>query len=346
MEYRILGQTGLNVSKICLGTMTWGEQNSESDAHEQLNYALERGINFIDTAELYAIPSRDYNQGLTEKYLGTWLKNRGKRDDLILASKIVGPREGIEYIRPDINFSSESIRTAINGSLQRLNTDYLDLYQLHWPERKANYFGRLGFDLVRADPWQDNFLEILHTMDLMIKEGKIRYWGVSNETAWGVMHFLHLSEMHDLPRCVSVQNPYSLLNRSYEVGLAEVSIREKVPLLAYSPMAFGLLSGKYHKGTASKQSRINQFQEMSRYNSQEAYNATSQYVQIAEENGLSPAQLALAFVNERPFLCSNIIGATSMAQLKENIDSADVKLSPEILNAINQVHRRISNPAP
>ncbi|HPQ99028.1 MAG: NADP(H)-dependent aldo-keto reductase [Lewinellaceae bacterium] len=346
MEYRKLGHTDLKVSKICLGTMTWGEQNSEQDAHQQLDYALERGINFIDTAELYAIPSRDYNQGLTEKYLGSWLKKRGKRDDLILASKIVGPRAGIEYIRQDINFKSDSIRVALEGSLQRLKTDYLDVYQLHWPERKANFFGRLGFEYAKDDSWQDNFLEIVRTMDSLIKEGKIRHWGVSNETAWGVMHFLHLAEMHHLPRCVSVQNPYSLLNRSYEVGLAEVSIRENVPLLAYSPLGFGLLSGKYHNGTASKQSRINQFQEMSRYNSQEAYAATAQYIQIAEENGLTPAQLALAFVNERPFLCSNIIGATSMAQLKENIDSAELKLSTEILNAINQVHRRISNPAP
>ena len=346
MQYRKLGRTDLQVSKICLGTMTWGEQNSESEAHEQLNYAIDQGINFIDTAELYAIPSREYNQGLTEKYLGSCLHQRGKRDDLIVASKIAGPRPGLEYIRAELNFSREQLHQAVDGSLRRLRTDYLDLYQLHWPERKTNTFGRLGFDLVPDDPWEDNFVEILEAMHGLIQAGKIRYWGVSNETAWGVMHFLHLADKYNLPGCISIQNPYSLLNRSYEVGLAEVSIRENVPLLAYSPMAFGLLSGKYHQGKDHPNNRINQYKEMSRYNSAEAHKATEQYIRIAEENGLTPAQMALAFVNDRPFLCSNIIGATSMEQLKENIATFRLTLSQEIVNAINQVHRRISNPAP
>ena len=228
MIYRTIGKTDLKVSIICLGTMTFGEQNSEQEAHKQMDYALDQGINFFDTAELYAIPSTRQNNGLTEKYIGSWFTHSGNRDKIILASKIVGPRPGISYIRPDIGYDDAQIRQALEGSLNRLKTDYIDLYQLHWPERKSNYFGDLGYKHDPDDGWEDNFLQIIETMDKLIQEGKIRYWGVSNETAWGVMHFLRVAERHGLTPCVSIQNPYNLLNRSYEVGLAEISIREDI----------------------------------------------------------------------------------------------------------------------
>jgi aryl-alcohol dehydrogenase-like predicted oxidoreductase len=349
MEYRKLGNTDLKVSVICLGTMTFGEQNTEAEAHEQMNFALEQGVNFIDTAELYAVPSREYNNGLTEKYIGTWLKDRKDRDKIIVATKVTGPAQSkgaLSYIRDSLNFSRTQIRAAIEGSLKRLQTDYVDLYQLHWPERKTNFFGRLGYAHRNDDPWEDNFLDILETMQLLINEGKIRYFGISNETPWGITHFLHLAEKHHLPRCVSIQNPYSLLNRTYEVGLAEISIREKCGLLAYSPLAFGLLSGKYHSNTATTEHRLNKYKEMSRYNGDLSHQATAKYLTIAQEHGLSLTQMALAFINSRPFLTSNIIGATTMEQLKENISSIDVQLSSEVLKEIEQVHQVIPNPAP
>lgn len=350
MKYKKLGNTDLDVSVICLGTMTFGEQNSEAEAHEQLNYAIdERGVNFIDTAELYAVPSKAENSGLTETYIGTWLKDRKDRDKIIVATKVTGPSQsgsGLTYIRNPLNFSKEQINIAIDGSLKRLQTDYVDLYQLHWPERKTNFFGRLGYKHVEDDPWEDNFLDILETMQSLVDAGKIRYFGISNETPWGLTHFLHLAEKHGLPRCMSVQNPYSLLNRTYEVGMAEVSIREEAGLLAYSPLAFGLLSGKYHRKEDNENHRLNKYKQMSRYNSQLCYDATAKYLEIADKHGLSLTTLALAFINDRPFLTSNIIGATTMAQLKENIDSAEVTLSKEILKEIDEVHKAISNPAP
>jgi aryl-alcohol dehydrogenase-like predicted oxidoreductase len=255
MHYKKLGKTDLQVSLICLGTMTWGEQNTEAEAHAQLSYAVDQGINFIDTAELYPVPSKEETQGLTEQYIGTWLKNRSDRDQLIIASKIAGPRPGQDFGHPQ-DFKPATIRTALENSLKRLQTDYLDLYQLHWPMRRTNFFGKLGYQHSESDPWEDDFLAILQTMKALIQEGKIRHFGISNETPWGLSRFLHLAETHGLPRCVSIQNPYNLLNRSFEVGLAEMAIREQVGLLAYSPMAFGLLSGKYHRGPKPEQGRL------------------------------------------------------------------------------------------
>ncbi len=345
MQYTQLGSTSVEVSTICLGTMTFGEQNTEAEAHEQLNYAIDQGINFIDTAELYAVPSTKENNGLTEEYIGTWLKDRPDRDQLILATKIVGPGN-MPYIRKTLNFTPEQIHTAIDGSLRRLQTDYVDLYQLHWPERTTNYFGKRGYQHDPNDAWEDNFLEILETMNDLVKAGKIRYFGISNETPWGAMRFLQLAEQHNLPRCVSIQNPYSLLNRTFEVGLAEIAIREQVGLLAYSPLAFGLLSGKYHRGTDSKRDRINKYSRMARYNGEKTREAAGKYVELAEAHGLSPTQLALAFINSRPFLTSNIIGATNMEQLKENIGSVDIQVDDDVLKAIEQMHEAIPNPAP
>lgn len=344
MQYKQLGNTELEVSSICLGTMTFGEQNTEQEAHEQLNYALEKGINFIDTAELYAVPSTKRNNGLTEKYIGTWLKDRADRDKIIVATKVTGPSDNLKYIRPNLNFSKEQIHAAIEGSLQRLQTDYVDLYQLHWPERKANFFGKLGYE--HDHKWQDNIAEILETLDGLVKAGKIRHYGLSNETAWGTMRFAYLADQLNVARPVSIQNPYSLLNRSFEVGLSEVAIRERCGLLAYSPMAFGLLSGKYHRKQDQASDRLNKYKVLSRYNGQRSYDATTEYLKIAEEHHLSLAQMSLAFINSREFVTSNIIGATNMTQLKENIDSIDVSLSKEVLDAIEAVHNSNPNPAP
>ncbi|MCL4117597.1 UNVERIFIED_CONTAM: hypothetical protein GTU68_066765 [Idotea baltica] len=344
MKYSKLGNTDLDVSKICLGTMTFGEQNNETEAHDQLNYALDNGVNFIDTAELYAVPSTEENSGLTEKYIGTWLKNRTDRDKIIVATKVAGPSAGLKYISENLGFSKTRILEAVEGSLKRLQTNYIDLYQLHWPERRSNMFGTMNY--AHWEEWEDNFKEILETMQGLVNEGKIRYFGISNETPWGLNNFLKVAAQHNLPRCMSVQNPYSLLNRLYEVGLAEVSIREKAGLLAYSPMAFGLLSGKYHKKTDSKNSRLNKFKNMARYNSQNCFDATAKYLEIAEKHGLTLAEMSLAFINQQLFVTSNIIGATNLEQLKENIGSINVELSAEILKEIEGVHSQYSNPAP
>ena len=346
MQYTTLGNTGLKVSKICLGTMTFGEQNSEAEGHEQLDYALDQGINFIDTAELYSIPGRKETQGSTEKIIGTWINSRKNRDKFILATKITGPSPGLTYIRNPMGFDREKITSAVEGSLQRLQTDYLDLYQLHWPERKTNFFGRRGYKHPAQETWQDNFLEVLEVMKDLVQAGKIRHFGISNETPWGLNRFLRLAEQHDLPRCQSVQNPYNLLNRLYEVGMAEISIRENAGLLAYSPMAFGLLSGKYHGETAPENTRLAKYKTMSRYNSEQCRDATGRYLQVAEKYGTSLAKLSLAYVNTRPFLTSNIIGATSMEQLRENIDSLNLEITPEMAKDIDKVHELIPNPAP
>jgi aryl-alcohol dehydrogenase-like predicted oxidoreductase len=346
MNYTTLGTTNLKVSKICLGTMTFGQQNTEAEGHEQMDYALAQGINFFDTAEMYPIPSSKEAHGSTERIIGTWLKSRNNRDDVVIATKIVGPSPAMVHIRNPLHINRTQILQAIDGSLERLQTDYVDVYQIHWPERQTNYFGKLGFEYDPNDPWKDNFLEILETFYELIKAGKIRYFGVSNETAWGLMHFLHLAEKHVLARCISIQNPYSLVNRTFEINLAEIAIREKVSLLAYSPMAFGKLSGKYHNGTSEPSARLNQFKQYTRYSSDEATQAISRYLEIAKKYGLNPAQMALAFVNSRPFVTCNIIGATTMAQLKENIDSIQVELSPDILKEIEAVHKAIPNPAP
>lgn len=346
MKYEKLGNTDIEVSKICLGTMTFGEQNTEAEGHEQLDYALSQGVNFIDTAEMYSVPGRKETQGSTERIIGTWIKERKNRDQFILATKVTGPSKGLTYIRNPLRFTKEQIETAIDGSLNRLQTDYVDLYQLHWPERKTNFFGKRGFQYDSNDAWKDNFEAVLEVMQNLIKAGKIRYFGISNETPWGMMRFINLAEQRNLPRCVSIQNPYNLLNRTFEIGLSEIAIRESSGLLAYSPMAFGLLSGKYHQGKARESARLNKYKVMARYNSQQCHDATAQYLEIAEESRLSLAQLSLAFISHQPFLTSTIVGATSIDQLKENIDSININLSGEILKKIEKVHNLIPNPAP
>ena len=347
MKYSQLGNTDIQVSKICLGTMTFGEQNTEAQGHEQLDYALERGVNFIDTAEMYSVPGRKETQGNTERIIGTWINARKNRDQYILGTKITGPSPGMSYIRNPLNFSKEQIRIAIEGSLKRLQTDYVDLYQLHWPERKSNFFSTLGYVHHENDPWEDNFLEILQEMDKLVKEGKMRYFGISNETAWGMMRFQQLAEKHNLPKSMTIQNPYNLLNRSFEVGAAEVAIREKMGLLSYSPMAFGMLSGKYHKANKNEPTyRINKYKQYARYSNDKSFEATQKYLDIAEKHNLTLAQMSLSFINSRPFVTANIIGSTNLEQLKENIDSIDVELNPEILKEIDGVHKTISNPAP
>ena len=265
---------------------------------------------------------------------------------MIIATKITGPSAGIDYLRAPLDFKPISIRAALEGNLKRLQTDYVDLYQLHWPERNANFFSKRGYKHDPAEKWEDNFQEILETMQELVKEGKIRHFGVSNETPWGLMRFLNESEKHDLPRCRSIQNPYGLLNRTFEVGLSEITMREDVSLLAYSPMGFGLLSGKYHKKTDNPKNRINKYKKFARYNSQQCWDATTKYIEIAEKHGMTPAQMSLAFVNDRPFVASNIIGATSLEQLKENIGSAEITLSKEVLEEIEAVQEMIPNPAP
>lgn len=346
MEYRQLGDTDIEVSVICLGTMTWGQQNTQQEAFEQMDYAIEQGVNFFDTAELYSIPPNADTYGSTETIIGNWLKQTGKRDDIILASKMAGPGEGwIPHIRGGLSkYNAENIEVALNNSLTRLQTDHIDLYQLHWPERKTNFFGQLGYSA--SDERFTDIAETLQALDKQVKAGKIRYIGLSNETPWGVMQFLKLAEQLKLPRVVSIQNPYSLLNRSYEVGLAEISWREHCGLLAYSPLGFGVLSGKYINGQRPTGARLTLWPDYARYSSESAIRATEQYIALAMANGLDPAQMALAYVNSRPFLTSTIIGATNMEQLKADIASEEIKLSDEVLDGIEAIHSEISNPSP
>ena len=346
MEYREFGNTGIKVSVICLGTMTYGEQNTEAEAFEQMDYSLANGVNFFDTAELYSIPPKAETYGRTETIIGNWLHARKNRDRIVLASKIAGPGEGwVDHIRNGKSrFNRSDIETALNASLQRLRTDYIDLYQLHWPERKTNFFGKLGYE-----PRADSFTPIAETLGVLadlVRAGKIRYLGLSNETPWGVMQFLMAADRLGLPRVVSVQNPYNLLNRSYEVGLAEISWREACGLLAYSPLGFGVLSGKYLHGAAPAGARLTLYPDYSRYNSAEAIQATEKYVALARAHSLDPSQMALAYINNRPFLTSTIIGATSMEQLKTNIGSIDVQLTDEILDGIEAIHTQHPNPSP
>ncbi|UCE90489.1 MAG: NADP(H)-dependent aldo-keto reductase [Pseudomonadota bacterium] len=347
MDYRKLGSTDIEVSVICLGTMTWGEQNTEAEAHAQLDYALAHGVNFIDTAELYAIPPRAETYGLTERYIGSWLKKAGQRDRVVLATKIAGPGEDwVEHIRGGRSrFDRANIEAAIEASLRRLQTDYIDLYQLHWPDRNTNFFGQLGYT---HDPDENPapMDETLEVLDDLVNAGKIRYVGISNETPWGAMRYLQLSAARGLPRVVSIQNPYNLLNRSFEVGLAELAIREQLGLLAYSPLGFGVLSGKYLGGERPAGARLTLFPDYTRYSSANADAATQAYVDLAHDNGLDPAQMALAYVNSRPFLTSTIIGATTMAQLDTDIASANVTLSAQVLKEIENIHERWPNPSP
>ena len=345
MKYTTLPNTDIQVSKICLGTMTFGQQNTEAEGHAQMDYALEQGVNFFDTAEMYSVPARQETYGSTERILGTWFQKTGNRDKVVLASKIAGPNPNFTYMREKNDFSPASIQYALDKSLERLQTDYIDLYQLHWPERKTNFFGQRGFK-VQDDAWEDNIHAVLETLNGFIQQGKIKHIGLSNETPWGIMRFLEESKYHNLPRIKTVQNPYSLLNRLYENGSAEIGIRENVGLLAYSPMAFGVLSGKFLTGEAHPNARINLFPQFSRYNSEQSAAATRLYNEIAQQNGLTLTQLALAFIEQQPFVTSTIIGATTMEQLKENIDTINVTLGEELLQAIDGVQAKIPDPAP
>jgi aryl-alcohol dehydrogenase-like predicted oxidoreductase len=344
MRARKLGHSGIEVSQICLGTMTWGEQNSEQQAHEQLDYAVGEGVNFIDAAEMYPVPPKAETQGRTEEYLGSWLARRGKRDDLVIATKVIGPGE-FAWIRGGPRLDRASVLAACDTSLKRLRTDYIDLYQVHWPARSTNYFGQLGYrpTFDRAATPVAETLEALHEL---VRLGKVRHIGISNETPWGVAEYFRLADAAGLPRPVSIQNPYNLLNRSYEVGLAEYAHRDKLVLLAYSPLAFGMLSGKYLDGARPADGRITLFSRFSRYNGEHAERATAEYVTLARQHGLDPAQMALAFVNSRAFVAASVIGATTMAQLRSNLASAGVKLSSEVQQGIEAIHRRYTIPCP
>ena len=345
MNYRKLGNTDLDVSTICLGTMTWGEQNTQEEGFEQMDYAIDQGINFFDTAELYAIPPKKETYGKTEEIIGNWFEKRKNREKVILATKIAGP--GLSWIRDgEKQFNEKNINKAINESLKRLKTDYIDLYQLHWPERKTNYFGKLGYEHKDENTW-NSFEEILVCFDEIIRSGKVKYIGISNETAWGLAKFLEISKIKNLPKIMSVQNPYNLLNRTYEVGLAEISVREQSGLLAYSPLAFGFLSGKYRNDNMPKGSRMELFGEyFPRYKTDKASKAIEKYFNIANSNNLDFSQMCLKFCEVQSFVTSVIIGATTMEQLKTNIESVNVNLEKEIIKKINEVQEIFPNPCP
>lgn len=350
MKKRQLGSSDLDVSLLCLGTMTWGEQNTQAQAFEQMDYAVGEGINFFDTAEMYPVPPKADTQGATEAILGNWLQARGGRDQVVIASKVVGRASWMNHIRSDMNkgetrVNRANIMAAIDTSLARLKTDYIDLYQIHWPDRQTNYFGQLGYQHPSDDDGTD-LLEILSAMADLISAGKIRHIGLSNETPWGLMRYLALAEQHGLPKPVSIQNPYNLLNRTFEVGLAECAIREQVPLLAYSPLAFGVLSGKYLNGARPEGARLSLFDRFIRYSGNEADAAVAAYLAVAKQHQLDAAQMALAFVNQQAFLGANIIGATTMTQLKSNIASANKALSKNVLKDINAIHQQWTNPCP
>jgi aryl-alcohol dehydrogenase-like predicted oxidoreductase len=348
MEYRTLGRTDIKVSVLGLGTMTFGEQNTEADGHAQIDYALDQGVNLIDTAEMYSVPPRAETYGSTERIIGSWLKKSGKRDTIVLCTKVAGPTRvlQVDYVRGGTNvLDRKSILAAIDASLQRLQTDYVDVYQLHWPDRSTNFFGQLGY---RHTEHEDTvpIEETLEVMTDLVRDGKIRHVGVSNETPWGLHRFLHLADERGLARVVSIQNPYNLLNRSFEIGLAEMAIREDVGLLAYSPLGFGVLSGKFLNGARPPESRVVRWSRFARYNGEIADKTAAAYVGIARRHGLDPAQMALAFVNRQRFVISNLIGATTMGQLKTNLDSATIDLPEDVIEAIEAVHRAQPNPCP
>jgi aryl-alcohol dehydrogenase-like predicted oxidoreductase len=346
MQKRTLGNTDIEVSLVCLGTMTWGEQNSEAEAHAQMDYALSNGINFFDTAEMYPVPPRAETQGLTETYIGSWLQKRKCRQQLVLASKVCGASETMSYLRDGRpRLDRKNIEQALEASLKRLQTDYLDLYQLHWPDRHTNFFGKLGFH-PEPDDQSTPIEETLEVLTNLIQSGKIRYAGISNETPWGAMQFLNIAQQKGLARIVSIQNPYSLLNRTFEIGLAEISHRESLGLLAYSPLGFGVLSGKYLHGRQPEGARLTLYERFSRYSNPQSLAATHSYVELAREHGLDPAQMALAYIHGRPFVTSTIIGATTLQQLQSNIASADIVLSDEILQSIEAIHVAHPNPCP
>ena len=338
----------LSVSKICLGTMTWGQQNTQAEGFTQMDLALDLGVNFWDTAEMYPVPPKAETYTATETIIGNWFSHSKRRNDVVLATKVIGNSAGHSWVRggKDNGLNKASIFAACDASLKRLQTDHIDLYQFHWPDRNTNFFGKLGFDANGHDYWTP-LEESITAVAELIRAGKIRHFGVSNETSWGLMKYLWLAKELGLPAPVSIQNPYSLLNRSAEVGLAEICFREDVGFLAYSPMGFGMLSGKYSEGTAAPDARLNLFGgHFKRYASQQALEATAAYAKLARKNSLSPAQMALAFVNSRPWMRSTIIGATNLDQLRENIGSLDVTLSADVLAAIDAIHVQISNPAP
>ena len=335
---------GREVSKVCLGTMTWGQQNTEAEAHEQISYALERGINMLDAAEMYPVPPRAETQGRTEEYIGTWFKKTGLRDSYVLATKAAGPNPEFHYLRGGPRFTKDQLTEAVNGSLRRLQTDCIDLYQLHWPDRYTNFFGQRGY-FHREQP-ETPIEETLRALEDIVQSGKVRAIGLSNETPWGTMKFLELADREGLPRVDSIQNPYSLLNRTYEIAMAEVSHRENIGLLAYSPLGMGLLTGKYRNGAKPEGSRMMVFERFTRYEGAETWQAAERYLQLADDHGINPTHMALAFVNTRPFVVSNIIGATTMEQLKMNIDSLDFVLSKDVLKGLEAIQQAIPNPAP
>ena len=344
MKYSYLPSTEIKVSKICLGTMTFGNQNSEQEAFEQMDYALDKGVNFFDTAELYPVPATPQLYADTEKIIGKWIKERKNRDQIVLATKIAGPGDYTKHIRTT-GFSKNSIISAVDGSLKRLKTDYIDLYQLHWPERVTNTFGKRGFNASFDDNWKENFQSVLESLKTLILAGKIRTIGLSNENPWGFMKYLELSK-NNLPKTITIQNPYSLLNRLFEIGNAEICARENVGLLAYSPLGFGVLSGKYLGGKIPKDSRLSLFPNLSRFSGENSMRATEFYNEIAKKYEMSLTQMSLSFVNSRSFVTSNIIGASKLSQLKENIESINIDLSEDVLSEIEKVHNMIPNPAP
>ena len=344
MNYKKLGNTELNVSTICLGTMTWGEQNTQNEAFEQMDYSLDNGVNFWDTAELYAVPPKAETYGHTDSIIGNWFEKTKKRKDVILASKVGGPSR--KYMRNGENsFTGKNLENALHGSLKRLKTDYIDLYQLHWPERNVNNFGRLGYEHKEND-W-NKFEDVLENLKKFIEEGKIRYVGLSNETPWGVMNYLQLAKDKDLPRMMSIQNPYSLLNRSYEVGLAEVSIRENIGCLSYSPLASGYLTGKYRNKQFPKGSRMERdFDFWTRYRKPNMEEAVEDYYKISQKFDLDMSQMSIKFCEVQDFMTSVIIGATTMEQLKTNVESVKVNLDSEVIKEINNVQKKYPNPCP
>ncbi len=344
MNYKKLGNTDLDVSTICLGTMTWGEQNTQDEAFEQMDFALSNGVNFWDTAELYAVPPRKETYGDTEEIIGNWFEKTKKRKEVILATKVAGPARN--YLRNGENsFTGSNLESALNNSLKRLKTDYIDLYQLHWPERNVNNFGRLGY-IHKENNW-NQFEDVLDELHKYIKAGKIRYVGLSNETPWGALNYLQLSKDKNLPRMMSIQNPYSLLNRSYEVGLAEISIREKIGCLAYSPLASGYLTGKYRNKNFPKGSRMERdFDFWTRYRKPNTEPAVELYFKISEKHNLNMTQMSIKFCEIQEFMTSVIIGATTMEQLKSDIESVNVNLSDDVIEEINHVHTIYPNPCP
>lgn len=344
MKYTNLPNTNIEVSKLCLGTMTWGEQNSEAEGHEQIEMALDHGINFLDTAEMYSIPGKPETQGSTESIIGSWIQKTKRREEIILASKITGPNRYLEHIRDPLDFSIASLDDALDKTLKRLKTDYLDLYQLHWPERKVNVFGVRDYNHHGNEEWKDNLGEIIKRLERYVKEGKIRHIGLSNETPFGVMRYMEEHRKGKM-KMVSVQNAYNLLQRRDEVGLTEILQMENVGYLPYSPLAFGVLSGKYLKGARPESARMTLFPSYRRYGGQTCMEAASAYDEIARNYGISLTQMSLAFVRQQSFVTSTIIGATTKEQLVENIESLKITLSEEILSKINEVHQKRPNPA-